>query len=89
MATTAAQQISTPQPGSRLRSVADYVNLYINGTRGAKKNIKIEAPGGTPAVLSKVELDYGMEPGLSNKWDGTTCWCKSCRFSDITKLGLD
>ena len=69
--------------------MADYVNLYINGTRGAKKNIKIEAPGGTPAVLSKVELGYGMEQGLSNKWDGTPRWCKSCRFSDITKLGLD
>ena len=69
--------------------MADYVNLYINGTRGAKKNIKIEAPGGTPAVLSKVELDCGMEPGLSNKWDGTPHWCKSCRFADITKLGLD
>ena len=40
--------------------MADYVNHYINGTRGAKKNIKIEAPGGTPAVLSKVELGYGM-----------------------------
>ena len=50
---------------------------------------KIEAPGGTPVVLSKVELDYGMEPGLSNKWDGTTCWCKSCRFADSTNLGLD
>lgn len=51
-------------------------------------NIKIEAPGGTPAVLSKVELGYGMEQGLSNKWDGTPRWCKSCRFSDSTKLGL-
>ena len=69
--------------------MADYVNLYINGTRGAKKNIKIEAPGGTPAVLSKVELGYGIEQGLSNKWDGTPRWCKSCRFSDSTKLGLD
>ena len=66
-----------------------HVSPSNNGTRGAKKNIKIEAPGGTPAVLSKVELDYGMEPGLSNKWDGTTCWCKSCRFADSTNLGLD
>ena len=88
MATTVSQQISTPQPSSRLRSVADHVSPSNNGT-GAAKEEKIEAPGGTPAVLSKVELDYGMEPGLSNKWDGTTCWCKSCRFSDSTKLGLD
>jgi len=57
--------------------------------RGLQKDGKIEAPGGTPAVLSKVELDCGMEPGLSNKWDGTPRWCKSCRFSDSTKLGLD
>jgi len=57
--------------------------------RGLQKEEKIEAPGGTPAVLSEIELDYSVEQGLSNKWDGTTCWCKSCRFADFTKLGLD
>jgi len=56
--------------------------------RGLQKDGKIEAPGGAPAVLSKVELDYSMEQGLSNKWDGTPRWCESCRFSDSTKHGL-
>ena len=56
--------------------------------RGLQKEEKIEAPGGTPAVLSEIELDYSMEQGLSNKWDGTPRWCKSCRFSDSTKHGL-
>ena len=69
--------------------MADYVNLYINGTRGAKKNIKIKAPGEPPAVISKVKLDCGMEQGLSNKWDGTTCWFRSCRLANITKLEAD
>jgi len=57
--------------------------------RGVQKRGKIAVPGEPPAGISIMELDYGMEQGLSNKWDGTPRWCRSCRFADSTKLGLD